>query len=108
MSLPASLLVVDVTIDPAVEKEWNHWYDTVHLPDIVTCPGFHRAARYVSEENGQRRYLTVYEVDGPEVVNSVEFSQRRGWAEFKDKVQSKLRLYKRITALEAEDADRRR
>lgn len=101
MSLPRSLVVVDVSIDPSVEAEWNEWYNTVHLPEIVACPGFHRAARYVSEEGGQRRYLTVYEVDGPQVIESLAFSQRRGWGRFKDKVQSKMRTYERLIALEA-------
>lgn len=108
MSLPAHLVVVDVSVDPAVETEWNAWYDTVHLPDIVTCPGFRRAARYVSEEDGKRHYLTVYEVDGPEAIESVEFARRRGWGKFKDKVQSKLRTYDRLIALEPADVERKR
>ena len=108
MSLPGHLVVVDVSVDPAVETEWNAWYDTVHLPDIVACPGFHRAARYVSKENGKRHYLTVYQVDGPEAIKSVEFTQRRGWGKFKDKVESKLRTYARLTAMEAADAERQR
>ena len=82
MSLPAHLVVVDVSVDRAVETEWNAWYDAVHLPDIVTCPGFRRAARYFSEEDGTRHYLTVYEVDGPEAIKSIEFAQRRGWGAF--------------------------
>ena len=103
MSLPTHLLVVDVSIDPDVEEAWNTWYNGTHLPEITACPGFHRSARYVVEEDGKRRYLTVYEVDGPHVIASPQFSQRRGWGEFKNRVQSKMRVYKRITALEASE-----
>src|SRR5689334_16980919 len=46
--LPGCLLVVTVEIDPAVEAEWNRWYDTVHLPDALRCPGVLRGRRYVS------------------------------------------------------------
>jgi hypothetical protein len=108
MKLPPHLVVVDVSVDPAVEAEWNAWYNAVHLPDIVTCPGFRRAARYVSEADGKRHYLTVYEVDGPVTIESVEFGQRRGWGKFKDKVQSKMRTYERLTALEPADVERKR
>jgi hypothetical protein len=30
---------------PGREAEYNHWYDTVHLPDVVSIPGFVRARR---------------------------------------------------------------
>ena len=36
---PACLLVVTAEVDAAVEAEWNRWYDTVHLPDALKCPG---------------------------------------------------------------------
>ena len=26
--------------DPAREKEFNHWYDNVHLPDVLATPGY--------------------------------------------------------------------
>lgn len=108
MNLPTCLVVVDVSVDPEMEAEWNAWYDGTHLPEITACPGFHRSARYVSEEDGKRRYLTVYEVEGPQVIESLEFSQRRGWGQFRNHVQSKLRTYRRIAALEATDVVVRR
>ena len=45
---PACLLIVTAEVDPAVEAEWNRWYDTVHLPDALSCPGVRRGRRYVS------------------------------------------------------------
>ena len=45
---PECLLIVTAEVDPAVEDEWNRWYDTVHLPDALKCPGVRRGRRYVS------------------------------------------------------------
>lgn len=90
------LLVVDVVVDSSVEQQWNHWYDTKHLPEIVDCPGFLSAARYrVVDEEGSR-YLTIYELSGPEALESREFRDRRGWQDYSSHVQPKVRLYQRI------------
>jgi antibiotic biosynthesis monooxygenase (ABM) superfamily enzyme len=102
MSLPEHLLVVDVSVDPDVEADWNDWYDKIHLPEIVSCPGFRLAARYISEVDGERRYLTIYEIEGPEAFQTMEFAQRRGWGRFKEKVSAYVRTYRQVTVLEAE------
>ncbi len=51
--------------DPLREKEYNDWYNNIHLPDILETPGFVRAARYENsapdESNG--KYLAVYEIE---------------------------------------------
>ena len=56
-----------------MEAEWNRWYDTVHLPDALKCPGVLRGRRYVStgdisetlagktERTARRVYTTIYE-----------------------------------------------
>lgn len=96
MALAKHLLVVSVTVDPSVETEWNDWYNNVHLPEIGVCPGFLSSTRYVSE-TPQRNYLTVYEIEGPSALESVEFQQRRGWSLFKDKVNPVVRRYEKIS-----------
>lgn len=100
MTLPRHLLVVAVAVDPAVEDAWNRWYNEVHLPEIVACPGFRTAARYVSESDEGRHYLSVYDIEGPQAIQSPEFSARRGWAEFRDKVTFKTRIYRQIATQE--------
>ena len=45
---PQCLLIVTAYIDPAVEADWNTWYDEVHLPDALACPGVLRGARYMA------------------------------------------------------------
>jgi hypothetical protein len=99
--LPGCLLIVTAEVDPAVEAEWNHWYDTVHLPDALRCPGVRRGRRYVS--SGQisqssagatakldaRIYTTVYELDSPAATTTPEFQAMRGWARFAPHVRSR-------------------
>jgi hypothetical protein len=91
------LLVVDVAVDPSVEQQWNNWYDTKHLPEIVDCPGFLSGARYRAEDEAGPRYLTIYELSGPEALESDEFRNRRGWRDFSSHVQPKVRLYRCLT-----------
>ncbi len=103
MPMPEYLFVVDATVDPSVEAEWNRWYNDVHVPEIVACPGFRQAARYVAEQDGQRHYLAIYEVASPDVRQSPEFQLRRGWAQFAPQVRWTSRVYRRIAGSEHRD-----
>ena len=96
MTLAGWLLVVEAHPSATVEAEWNRWYDDVHLPEIAECPGFGEAARYVSQDDGHRHYITVYELSGPEAIATPEFGARRGWAHFSEDVQATVRTYRRI------------
>jgi antibiotic biosynthesis monooxygenase (ABM) superfamily enzyme len=101
MGIAPDLLIVTATIDPDVEKEWNEWYNTVHLPEIVECPGFKSAQRYVAhEDDGSRSYVSVYELTDKNALESVEFNQRRGWGPFVKQVRFKTLRYTRIAQIE--------
>jgi hypothetical protein len=106
--LPEWLMVVDLEVDRSVLSEWNHWYDTVHLQEIVDCPGFRCGTRYTAPASHQRaedkeRHLTVYELDGPEAFESESFQARRGLGGFDDHVTVKTRLFRRHTSYESRD-----
>ena len=102
------LLIVTAEIDEAVEADWNHWYDTVHLPDALACPGVLSGRRYVStgttrhSERGSRRdddarvYTTIYELAGPEAVSTPEFQKMRGWAQFAPHVRASTRVVRAL------------
>ena len=98
MTLPACLLRVAVEVEPAAEADWNRWYDEIHLPEIVACPGFVRAARYVAAVDGGRAYQALYDLEGPEALDSPEFAQRRGWDRFRPQLQWTTRLGRRIAS----------
>lgn len=105
MTIESELLVVSVTVDRSVEDDWNRWYDKTHLPEIAACPGIRSAQRFVSETPaGDRAYLTIYEIDGPAVLDSRQFSERRGWGPFADKVTFTTRRYRRMTGTPLEGA----
>ena len=58
-ALPACLLIVEAEIDATVEDAWNTWYDKVHLPDALACPGVLAGRRYRASDaavtdHGQR------------------------------------------------------
>ena len=102
--LPNCLLIVTAEVDPSVEAEWNRWYDEVHLPDALACPGVLSGRRYVSagqiaeSDRGQSRrtstklYTTVYELDSPAAVQTKEFTAMRGWSKFSPNVRSQTRV----------------
>ena len=103
-AFPECLLIVTAEVDPAVEDEWNRWYDTVHLPDALKCPGVRRGRRYVSsgeisetvdgktEKSARRIYTTVYELDHPGATATSEFQAMRGWYHFAPHVRSRTQV----------------
>jgi len=87
---PKCLLVVTAEIDREVEAEWNKWYDDVHLPEALACPGVIRGTRYLAARDASltdhgahstdaaRVYAAVYEPEGPEAMQTPEFQAMRG------------------------------
>lgn len=55
------------------EAEFDRWYETEHIPERLACPGFLAATRFRSEASP--RYLTIYELAGPEALRSPEYLQ---------------------------------
>lgn len=101
MTIAPDLLIVTATIDSSVEKEWNAWYNDVHLPEIVDCPGFKSAQRYVAHESdGSRCYVSVYELSDGKALESAEFGARRGWGPFAKQVKFKTLRYAQIAQIE--------
>lgn len=104
MNLPNCLLIVTAEVDADVEAEWSRWYDEVHLPDALACPGVLSGRRYCSvgevseNDRGQGRrttvklWTTVYELDSPAAVATKEFAAMRGWGPFAPSVRSQTRV----------------
>jgi hypothetical protein len=99
-AMPNCLLIVTAEVDAAVEADWNRWYDGVHLPDALACPGVLAGRRYASageiseSDRGQDRrtrtklYTTVYQLASPAAVETKEFAAMRGWGRFASNVRS--------------------
>jgi hypothetical protein len=57
---------------PAMEEEFNAWYDEEHIPERLAIPGFRSARRWVAD----RIYLATYELDSPLVLQSPAYLAR--------------------------------
>ena len=66
------LLLVLSEPSAALEEELNAWYDSEHVPERLAIDGFISAARFVSTDRS-RRYLTLYDLDGIDVLHSEQY-----------------------------------
>lgn len=75
------LLAVSMNVDPAAEHEFNEWYNTEHIPALAAVPGVLCARRY--RGTGERTYLALYSLTGPEVSRSDAWRKAAGtpWTE---------------------------
>jgi len=85
---------------PGVEAEFNEWYDKEHIPALAAVPGVLCARRF--RGTGNRRYVALYHLDTPEVVESAEWKKAResDWSsrlvpQFRDHLRLVLRRYVR-------------
>lgn len=53
------------------DDDFNKWYDEVHIPEVLTLPGFRSAQRLTQQTGDQpnpiapkQRYGVIYEVEG--------------------------------------------
>ena len=55
--------------DPSREKEFNQWYDEVHVPDALETEGFISGTRYETDspEEGIGKFLALYEIETDDI-----------------------------------------
>jgi hypothetical protein len=56
--------------DPARQAEYNEWYNTYHVPDMLEIPGMIKATRWAASGNqsGQaRQFLAMYELETDDI-----------------------------------------
>ena len=71
------LLLTITEPPPAMEEEFNAWYDTEHLPERLSIPGFLSARRWVADlPPGEGKYLATYEVESLQVLKSPQYLAR--------------------------------
>jgi hypothetical protein len=70
--------------DPAQDDEYNAWYDSKHLPDVVNVPGVVSATRYKLAQGIEllpgaqevpQRYLAIYELEGETEAEMAAFAE---------------------------------
>jgi len=88
-------------IDPEHEEDFNRWYDEEHVPERKAIPGFLTARRYKSVEGGPK-YLAIYEMDNPEVLDSeaYRYVSEEGRSEWTERVVGRAKNYVRNVYVE--------
>jgi hypothetical protein len=71
------LLLVAIDVDSRHEDELNRWYDEEHIAERMAIPGFLRARRFKALE-GRPRYLALYDLESPEVLDSAAYRHATG------------------------------
>ena len=75
------LLVVFTEAHPGRDKEFNSWYDDVHLADVLKVDGYVSAKRYVVAQeqpegftaaDAPGRYLAIYEIEAENLAEAHE------------------------------------
>jgi hypothetical protein len=104
--VPVDFIVVTASdVVRGAEDDFNRWYNEQHLPDFVACPGFLRASRYESVA-GEPRFYAVYDIEGPEALETPELKRAWGWGPVAPSIRnSHGRVYRRTFTLANETTD---
>jgi hypothetical protein len=76
----SALLLVMADITPALDEEFNRWYDEEHVPERLSIPGFLGGRRFKAVE-GEPRYLALYDLKSVDVLASEPYRYFRGAGE---------------------------
>jgi hypothetical protein len=87
------LLLNAMNIAPELEAEFNEWYDKEHIPALAAVPGVLAARRF--RGTGNRKYVALYHLVTPEVVESAEWKQARQ-SEWTSRLQPHFRDHLRL------------
>jgi|GEM_PF-620319 len=75
MTAPCTgLLLAMMEPPPAMEEEFQDWYDTEHFPERRDCEGFVTAGRYICID-GFPRYLALYDLADTEVLRGPGYAK---------------------------------
>jgi hypothetical protein len=74
------VFAVNADIDPPDPREFEHWYNDVHVPDVGAA-GLRRPRRFHAE-GAAWKYFATYEITSPEVMGSAELQRVRGFHQY--------------------------
>ena len=88
---------VRVNIAPEKEREFNQWYNKVHVPEVLTVPGFLSGRRFQRVSGDEIKYMTLYELESLDVLKSEAYKKVRGWGEFESCIlEESWNVYRQI------------
>jgi hypothetical protein len=85
-----ALQIGRMDVPPAVDADFNRWYNTIYVPNYEKVPGVIRGRRYRAA-TGTPTYLTLYEFEHPKVSESV------AWAAQRDAVPASAQMRAQMT-----------
>ena len=99
------LLLVGMTPALGVETAFNAWYDSEHVPALARVPGVLYARRFRNAATGGPKYVALYHLSAPAVVDSAEWKQASGSTpmpehirlQISDRVRLVCRSYRRTS-----------
>lgn len=71
------MMVVSITPERDHEALLHEWYDTLHLPELLACPGFLGARRFKALE-GIPNFFALYYLDEPGALKTEMFRRLSG------------------------------
>jgi hypothetical protein len=86
------------------EAEFHDWYDHEHGPARLAVSGFRGAQRYQALDNQKPTWLALYDLDGPEVIDSPSYRALAAQASDRDKAVAaglaalERRVYEQISS----------
>jgi hypothetical protein len=83
--------IVRVDIDAEHEAAFNVWYETTHFPELLACPGWLSARRFISIGDGPK-YAAMYQVAGQWAFETPEFRKVEGFGPFEPFVKNFTRI----------------
>ncbi|KAJ7252770.1 hypothetical protein B0H12DRAFT_1017950 [Mycena haematopus] len=79
------LLFVYLESGSIKEDELNDWYDNEHIPLRLAVPGIKSAVRYKAADSQTPTWLTLYDIETPEVANSEPYTGLQARASDREK-----------------------
>ncbi|MDB5510687.1 MAG: hypothetical protein JWR08_170 [Enterovirga sp.] len=89
------ILLVTMQPPPALEEEFNAWYDTEHVPERLAVPGFESGIRFVCV-SGSPRYVALYDLNTVDVLDGAEYARVSGehFSPWTRRVTSRVRVHR--------------
>ena len=84
------IYMVQMDIPAQHEAELNRIYDTEHVPMLSKVPGVTKVTRYRLEKSNDSRmqkYLAIYEIESPAVVDSKEWDEASACGDWATKIR---------------------
>ncbi|HWO94305.1 MAG TPA: hypothetical protein VNL92_06030 [Dehalococcoidia bacterium] len=89
---------ITVDVDPAHAEDFSRWYNEIHVPEILACPGWVANRRYECID-GEPRFLAIYDLKDPKSpFASCKWRSAVGWDEHREHIRGYhgFRVYERI------------